>query len=178
MEQAWLTKLLESMRRSGPGAEAAASYIHEHGVHLGLHKQPTGARWRPGPRIDLHPRYASGPPDAAYPISLVIHEVEHLRQGMLIALSVYGELAAWHAQFAFIRHRTGLFSESAQKDRQIQQLMMLPVAFDRTVLAAARHLMREYAGPTYRVDLLPLYPLPREIAWALFRTKPQGPAER
>ncbi len=178
MEQAWLAGLLESMGRSGPAAEAAASYIQEHGVHLWMQDQPTGARWRPGPRIDLHPRYASGPPDAAYPIALVIHEVEHLRQGMLTALSVYGELAAWHAQFAFIRTRTGLFSEDARKDRKIEQLMMLPVGLDRTVLAAARHLMREYAGPAYRVDLLPLYPLPREIAWALFRTKPQGPAER
>lgn len=178
MEQAWLAELLENMGRSGPAAEAAASYINEYGVRVGMHDQPTGARWRPGRRIDLHPRYASGPPDATYPISLVIHEVVHLQQGMLTALSVYGELAAWQTQFAFIQHRTGRFHEDPQRDRKIEGLMLLPLGWDRTVLAAGRRLMREYAGPAYRVDLLPLYPLPREIAWALAHTKPQTPVQR
>ena len=50
--------------------------------------------------------------------------------------------------------------------------LRLPLGWDRAVLSTARDLMREYAGRAYRVDLLPLYPLHRELAYVLTRRVP------
>ncbi len=166
----WLANLLASLQRAGPEGEAAARYIRQKHVRLGVHTQPTGARWRLGNRIDLHPRYLDDAAQAAYPLSLVIHEVRHLQQGPLEALSVHGELEAWQVQFAFIRRRTGRYHDLPEKDRTIGQIMSLALSWDRSVLGNARRLMREYAGPKYRVDLLPLFPIQREIVWALTRS--------
>lgn len=171
-QSAWLADLLEGLQHSGPDAQAAAKYIRQNRVKLGLHRQPTGARWRLGRRIDLHPRYSEGKPQAVYPLSLVIHEVRHLQQGPLIALSVYGELEAWQAQFQFIGNQTARYHEVPAKHQLIVRLMSLPLGWDRSVLAAAQSLMKVYAGKKYRIDLLPLYPLHREIAWATTRRKP------
>jgi hypothetical protein len=171
----WLADLLASLQHSGPEAEATARYIGENDIHLGVHAQPTGARWRPGRRIDLHPRYLESAPQDAYPLSLVIHEVRHLQQGPLIALSVYGELEAWQAQFHFIRSRAAPYHEVAGRAQLIGQLMSLPLGWDRTVLARARSLMKEFAGTRYRIDLLPLYPLHLELVWAITRRQPRPP---
>lgn len=174
-ESEWLADLLACLQHSGPQAQAAARYILEKKVRLGIHAQPTGARWRPGPRIDLHPRYLEGLPQAVYPLSLVIHEVFHLQQGPLTALSVFGELQAWQAQFHFIRSRVAPYAEPPGKDQLIGQLMLLPLGWDRTVLARARSLMKEYAGTRYRADVLPLYPLQLELVWAFTRRQPTPP---
>lgn len=168
----WLADLLESLQHSGPEGQAAADYIREKNVHLGVHAQSTGARWRLGRRIDLHPRYLSGDPQALYPLSLALHEVCHLQQGPLIALSVYGELAAWQAQFHFIRSHAATYHEVPAKDQLIVRLTSLPLGWDRNVLTRARGLMKEFAGKTYRIDLLPLYPLHLEIVWVITRRKP------
>jgi hypothetical protein len=48
--------------------------------------------------------------------------------------------------------------------------MSLPLTYDRAVLKKAVALMKAYAGEGYRVDLLPLYPLDKEIQyWLLGR---------
>jgi hypothetical protein len=49
--------------------------------------------------------------------------------------------------------------------------MTLPLEYDRALLKKAATLMQTYAGKGYRVDLLPLYPLDREIKYWLFRKK-------
>jgi hypothetical protein len=168
----WLARLLTILEQTGQQGQEATRYIRERRVRLGLHAQPTAARWRLGGRIEIHPRYAEGPAQASYPQSLIIHEVCHLQQGFLTALSVYGELEAWQAQFGFLRTRTGRYHELPPQDQVIQELMSLPLGWDRSVLRNARRLMRAYAGKNYRVDLLPLYPLHREILWALTLTRP------
>jgi hypothetical protein len=48
-------------------------------------------------------------------------------------------------------------------------LMKLPLGYDRAVLKEAVCLMRAYAGKGYRADLLPLFPLPREIRYWMIR---------
>lgn len=52
--------------------------------------------------------------------------------------------------------------------------MSLPLGWDRNVLRRAVQLMQDYAGKGYRADLLPYYPLGKEIAYRLFRKVPDA----
>jgi hypothetical protein len=54
----------------------------------------------------------------------------------------------------------------------IEKLLALPLSWDRAVLGQACRLMQEYAGKGYRADLLPYYPLGKEIRYRLFRQHP------
>jgi hypothetical protein len=51
----------------------------------------------------------------------------------------------------------------------IEELMKLPLEYDRAILKQAAHLMQMYAGKGYRVDLLPLFPLGKEIKYLFAR---------
>ncbi len=160
------------MERFGPDAGEALGYIRERGTRVSVHDQPTGARWTVDRRIEIHPRFVQLAPDDAYAASLVIHEVRHLRQGALTALSVYGELEAWQLQFVFLKTWTGRYHDDPQRAAVLEQLMALPLGWDRVVLEEARRLMKAYAGKAYRIDLLPLYPLHREVAYFLSHDQP------
>ncbi len=156
-----------SLGRCGPQGAATLQFLGRRRIKVSLHKQPTAARWTLGGHIQLHPRYAEGPPDAPYALSLIVHEVQHLRQGILTALSVYGELEAWQVQFALLKSLTRRYHPEAHNEAIITDLMSLSLNWDRGALLKARNLMRAYAGPGYRADLLPLYPLHREIVFWL-----------
>jgi hypothetical protein len=170
----WLGQLLENLGSCGPAGEAALQYLKEHNVKVGLRDQATGARWTLGGSIQLQPRFAESEPDAPYPLSLVIHEIRHLQQGWMNALSMHGELEAWHAQFAFLKSITGQYHVQPQYDEIIRHLMSLPVNWDRIALKEARKLMQAYSGRAYRIDLLPLYPLPKEFLYWAARRQPKG----
>ena len=123
-------------------------------------------------RIDLHPRFAQGSPADPHALSLVIHEVRHLRQGPSIALSVYGELEAWQLQFGFLKSLTGHYHSDPQPNHMLGELVALALNWERPVLQQARRLMQAYAGKAYRIDLLPLYPLPAEIMFRISGKRP------
>jgi hypothetical protein len=165
----WLDQLLIGLGHCGPQGLAALQYIEERRVKVTLHDQPTAARWTLSGNIQLHPRYASGAPDASYPLSLVVHEVRHLQQGLFTALSAYGELEAWQVQFSFLKLLTGHYHSNSEKNVIINNLMSLCLNKDRRMLARAVTLMRAYAGKGYRVNILPLYPLPDEIIYLIKR---------
>lgn len=175
---AWTAQLLRSMENFGPEAEVALRYIHERGTRIGVHEQPTGARWTVDRRIEVHPRYTQLPPADPYAASLIIHEVRHLQQGMLTALSVYGEREAWQLQFHFLHAQLGRYHEDSRRDAVVRELMSLPLGWDRAVLERARGLMQDYAGMRYRVDLLTLYPLPREILFRVTHHQPRADSRR
>jgi hypothetical protein len=164
----WLGELLANLERSGPVGQGAARYLNERRVRLRIRRQSAGARWTLGGNIELHPRYAEAPPDAPYPLSLLVHETRHLQQGIVAALSVYGELDAWQAQFTFLKTLGARPPGSENRARVIAQLLALPLGWDRGVLRTARRLMKAYAGKRYRIELLPLYPLPKELTNLLF----------
>lgn len=103
-----------------------------------------------------------------YALSLIVHEVRHLKQGLFGALSVRGELEAWQEQFAFLKSLTGQYSSSPRYHAIIEEMMTLSL-HSRADLIRARALMREYAGPKYRIHWLPLAPLGREISFWLTR---------
>jgi hypothetical protein len=171
---AWLAEAVQSLRDAGPEAVEALEYIARHRIRLGVRAQPTGARWTADGRIELNPhlvKYAPTHPDT---LGLIIHEVRHLQQGPWTALSVYGELDAWQLQFRFLKSRPAQYNEDGTRSSVVEQLVALPLDWDRQVLAHARALMRYYAGERYRIDLLPLYPLPREIAFRLLHRQPHA----
>jgi hypothetical protein len=160
------------MGRFGPEAEEALRFIQKRGTRVSVHAQPTGARWTVDRRIEIHPRFVHLAPDDLYAASLIMHEVRHLQQGALTALSVYGELEAWQLQFGFLKSWTGRYHNDPSRGVALEQLMALRLGWDRTVLDEARSLMQAYAGKAYRVDLLPLYPLHREIVFLVSHKQP------
>ena len=165
----WLDDLLAELNKSGLQGQAAFQYLTGHNVKVGFHDQPTGARWTITGDIELHPRFANGPSNAPYPLSLVVHEVRHLQQGFFTALSVYGELDAWQVQFSFLKSLTGQYHPILNKNSIIEDLMSFSAVLDRKILKRSIILMKAYAGKGYLVNLLPLYPLPREFLFLLTR---------
>ena len=168
----WTEQLVSNLEGCGPQAADALRYIRQRGTRVSVHAQPTGARWTLDRRIEIHPRFANLTPDDPYALSLIVHEVRHLQQGFFTALSVYGELDAWQLQFELLKLWTGRYHADARKSELLQQIMALRPNGDRRVLAEARRLMQAYAGKQYRVDLLPLFPLPAEIMYWISRKQP------
>ncbi len=171
-DSSWTGQLLVNLQGFGPEAVQAFDYIRQHATRISVHDQPTGARWTVDRRIEIHPRFAALAPDDPYAVSLIVHEVRHLQQGPLIALSVYGELDAWQLQFGLLKSWTGRYHADPQRSSVLEQLMSLELGWDRDVLREARRLMQAYAGLQYRVDLLPLYPLPAELVFRISRKHP------
>lgn len=168
----WAGRLLEELEQSTQAGAEAVKYLREHGIRLSTHNQPTAARWTLGRKIELHPRYAQGSATGPYALSLVVHEVQHVKQGLATALSVYGELDAWQTQFSFLRGLAVDYPEAPDRTALIDELLALPLGWDRSVLRTTRRLMQQYAGKRYRIDLLPLYPLHHELLYGIARRRP------
>ncbi|MCA1900385.1 MAG: hypothetical protein LDL50_06730, partial [Chloroflexi bacterium] len=102
--------------------------------------------------------------------TLLIHEVQHLRQGFFTAFSIYGELEAWQLQFRVFKKITGATLHPA-----LEELLSLPLNDDRQNLRRARRLMTDFAGVLYGAYLYPLYPLGDEIRYWLTRKQKRIP---
>jgi hypothetical protein len=163
----WLQGLESALENTGARGAETARYLRDYSVRIVLRQQSAGARWTIDRRIEIHPRYAQGPGISPYGLSLVIHEVRHLQQGLCTALSVYGEMDAWRVQFGFLSELSVEVPGSESQRASIRQLLALPFGCDRVDLSTARRLMRDYGGRAYRVDLLPLYPVRWEIAYLI-----------
>lgn len=169
MEHAvWLEKLYEAVAGLGEEGRETVDFLKTRGVKIGFQKAcpSVGAFWTVFGNIRLNSHYYGyvSSLDDVRLRTLIVHEARHLQQGILTALSVYGELDAWQVEFRLYHRLSGKYPHPA-----IAQLMTLPLVFDRKVLRLAAALMQEYAGRGYRVDLLPLYPLGREIRYWLNR---------
>jgi hypothetical protein len=168
---AWLASLYQVVESIGPEGAAAVAYLRAHRTSVGFLRAAAhvGAIWTPLRGIRINSRYYSyeTPLTSARLLTLVIHEARHLQQGPVMALSVYGELEAWQLDFGVFRRLTG-----KELPPVLLELMSLPLGWDREVLRRAQKLMRVYAGKGYRSDLLPLYPLDKELAYKIFRRKP------
>jgi len=164
----WKEELLEALIRLGEPGHVAAEFLRTHKTVVGFWKvrKNVGAFWTVLGTIHFNSIYYSRNTDMndVGMLTLLIHEVKHLQQGFILALSVYGELEAWQLQFRLYHQLTGKPMHPA-----IAELMSLPLEYDRAVLRKAVTLMQAYAGKGYRADLLPLYPLWREIRYWLTR---------
>ena len=164
--QVWKENLLESVTQLGEEGRAAVEFLRARRTKIGFKqvRPSVGAFWTVFGNIHLNARYYTyeTPFDDLRIKTLIIHEARHLQQGLITALSVYGELDAWQLEFGIYQRIRGKYPHAA-----IAELMKLPLGFDRAVLKEAVSLMQSYAGRGYRADLLPLYPLPREIQYWL-----------
>jgi hypothetical protein len=164
----WRENLLEAVTQMGEEGRSAVEFLRMRRIRIGFQQvRPSiGAFWTVFGNIRLNSRYYTyeTPFDNLRIKTLIIHEARHLQQGLVTALSVYGELDAWQLEFGIYYRIKGNYPHSA-----IAELMKLPLGYDRTVLKEAVCLMQAYAGKSYRADLLPLYPLPREIRYWMNR---------
>jgi hypothetical protein len=167
----WQAALLAQLDRSGREAQAASQFIRQRRIKVGFRKASpaVGAFWFIDGNIYLNRAAFSADSPVSNPrvLSLVVHEAQHLRQGVFTALSVYGELEAWQLGFRVYGRLTGTDPQPPLAD-----LLELPLRYDRALLRTARDLMREFAGRGYHIDLLPLFPWVREARWWLTRTSP------
>lgn len=162
----WMENLLEAVAQLGDEGRAAVEFLHTHKTKIGFKRvRPNvGAFWTVFGNIRLNSLYYTyeTPFDDLRVKTLIIHEARHLQQGMMTALSVYGELDAWQLEFGIYHRIKGVYPHAA-----IEELMSLPLGHDRTILKKAAYLMQAYAGKGYRADLLPLFPLGKEIKYRI-----------
>jgi hypothetical protein len=162
--------VFKELAKQGPLGLESEAFMRQQRVRVKFHQQKnSGAAWTLAGNIHLnaHDYSMNTKPDNPAMLSLIVHEVHHLRQGLLTALSVYGELDAWQVGFKFYQSITG-----SQLCSVLQEILNLPLDFSRDRLREAVNLMKAYS-PGYRIDLLPLYPIHREIAWWLTRKEPE-----
>jgi hypothetical protein len=164
----WVNKLLDKISEMGDEGQAAVQYILNNKTHIGFKKVRSniGAFWTIFGNIRLNSMYYTyeSSLDDLRIRTLIIHEARHLQQGIVTALSVYGELDAWQLEFRIYHRITGTYPHPA-----VAELMTLPLEYDRTILKKAISLMQTYAGKGYRADLLPLFPAIREVKYWVFR---------
>jgi len=166
--QVWKENLLDAVTQLGEEGRVAVEFLRTRQTKIGFKqvRPNVGAFWTVFGSIHLNSRYYTyeTPFDDLRIKTLVIHEARHLQQGLITALSVYGELDAWQLEFGIYHRIKGNYPHTA-----IADLMKLPLGYDRAVLGEAVGLMQAYAGKGYRADLLPLFPLPRELRYWLTR---------
>lgn len=164
----WVEHLLEAVTLMGAEGRTAVDFLRARRTRIGFKRaRPSiGAYWTVFGNVRLNARHFTykTPLDDLRIRTLVIHEARHLQQGLITALSVYGELDAWQLQFGIYYREKGEYPHPA-----IAELMTLPLEYDRAVLKKAAQLMQAYAGKGYRIDLLPLFPLHQEIKYWLTR---------
>jgi hypothetical protein len=164
----WKENLLQAVTLMGEEGRTAVEFLRARGTRIGFQRaRPNiGAFWTVFGNIRLNSRYYTyeTPLDDLRIRTLVIHEARHLQQGIVTALSVYGELDAWQLEFGIYYRIKGNYPHAA-----VAELMTLPLEYDRSVLKQAARLMQTYAGNGYRVDLLPLFPLGKEIKYWVTR---------
>lgn len=165
---AWVNMLLERVCEVGEEGQAAMEFVRKSRTRIGFKRvRPNvGAFWTIFGNIHLNSIYYNydTPLDDLRVKTLIIHEVRHLQQGLATALSVYGELDAWQLEFRVYHRLKGRYPHPA-----IAELMTLPLELDRVTLKKAATLMQAYAGKGYRVDLLPLFPIGKEIRYWVLR---------
>jgi hypothetical protein len=164
----WKENLLDAVTQLGEEGRTAVEFLRTRQTKIGFKqvRPNVGAFWTVFGNIHLNSRYYTyeTPFDDLRIKTLIIHEARHLQQGLIVALSVYGELDAWQLEFGIYHRIKGKYPHAA-----VAKLMDLPLRYDRAVLQEAARLMQAYAGKGYRADLLPLFPLPREIKYWITR---------
>src|SRR5215216_3568156 len=160
-----------------PGDEIPKS-LKKRRPRIGFHTQyQSGGGWTFFGNISLTPKTD---PLSPYVLSLILHEVFHLNQPILMRLSMQGELRAWQYQkrtYPEIAATKGkaigtkgeAYAEGGETNEIWEELSRL-ASDSREDLEKAQALMRKISAG-YRSNALPLYPLPQELGFYLKQGK-------
>ncbi len=165
-QSAWHEQFLEKVAQSSAEGGQAAEYVRAHGIKIGIKRarKSVGAFWALNHGLYLNSLHYTRESALENPRAwtLIVHEVRHLQQGPLTALSIYGELDAWQCEFRVYKQITG-----GQLHAILEELLSIPLGYDRDHLRYARDLMVRFAGKGYGANFLPLYPINRGIRYWL-----------
>ena len=164
----WLEKYFEKVSESSEEGAAAVRFVRANRIRVGMRRarKSVGAFWTLTRNFYLNSRHYTMESTLENPRAwtLFVHEVRHLEQGALIALSIYGELDAWQVEFRLYKKMIG-----RDLKPELEELLALPLNHDRAILRSAQKLMNKFAGRWYLAWLLPLYPIHKEIKFWLTR---------
>lgn len=159
--KSWEIDILSRLSKSGSLGRQAVEYVSSRNVKLSFGQQSTGAKWTlkgmliGPPEIVINAGQVEGTKKGkdTWALSGIAHEVKHYQQGLLVALSVYGELEAWQLQLHVLRDLGAPPTHPVLKS-----IAKLKLSHDPKILREAVRLMKEFS-PSYRIDLLPLNPI-------------------
>jgi hypothetical protein len=164
----WLEKYFEKVAQSSTEGREAVEYVRTKKIRVGMRRarKSVGAFWTLEGKFFLNSVHHTYDSVLENPRAwtLFVHEVRHLQQGMLTALSIYGELDAWQVEFNLYKRLTG-----KTLHKNLEELLSLPLNMNRDNLQHARRLMIQYAGKSYGANWLPLYPIHKEIKYWVTR---------
>ena len=164
----WLEQYFQKVSESSEEGAAAVRFVREKKIRVGMRRarKSVGAFWTLSRAFYLNKAHYTMQSALENPRAWTLfgHEVRHLQQGIPTAMSVYGELDAWQLEFRLYKHLAGKTLRP-----ELEELLALPLNFDRNVLKHARHLMTKFAGFWYAAWILPLYPIHKEIKYWVTR---------
>ncbi|HEX6036341.1 MAG TPA: hypothetical protein VFY83_18015, partial [Anaerolineales bacterium] len=124
--QVWKENLLDAVTQLGEEGRSAVEFLRSRRTKIGFQqvRPNVGAFWTVFGNIRLNSRYYTyeTPFDELRIKTLIIHEARHLQQGLMTALSVYGELDAWQLEFGIYHRIKGKYPHAV-----IAELMQLPL---------------------------------------------------
>ena len=164
-------QVFKELSKVGDQSSPFLDFINKHNVHINFSRQKaSGAKWTFMKNISLNAGSYSISTDPRDPglLSLVVHEIRHLQQGPITAMSVFGELDAWQVGFRFFQTVS-----SRPLKPVLREILELPLSWNREDLIKAKVLMKQYS-PGYRIDWYPLYPIHHEINWWFTHRQPAG----
>ncbi|MEN9562328.1 MAG: hypothetical protein RIR73_572 [Chloroflexota bacterium] len=164
----WLEQYFQKVAESSEEGAEAVRFVRANNIRVGLRRarKSVGAFWKLGKAFYLNKVHYTAESALENPraITLFVHEVRHLQQGVLTAMSIYGELDAWQIEFRLYKKLTGKTLKP-----ELEELLALSLGYNRATLKHARQLMMKYAGFWYGAWILPLYPIHKEIIFWVTR---------
>lgn len=164
----WLEQYFQKVSESSEEGAEAVRFVRANNIRIGMRRarRSVGAFWALGRSFYLNKVHYTMESALENPRAwtLFVHEVRHIQQGVLTAMSIYGELDAWQVEFRLLKKITGKALRP-----ELEELLALPLSFDRGTLRQARQLMMKFAGFWYGAWILPLYPIHREIKYWITR---------
>ena len=164
----WLEQYFDRIAQSSAEGRDAVDYVRTHKIKVGLMRarKAVGAFWTLNRMIYLNSRHYTRESALDNPRAwtIFVHEVRHLQQGAVTAMSIYGELDAWQYEFRLFKKVTG-----KELHPILEEMLSIPLNYDRENLHHARKMMIQFAGKGYGAGILPLYPITKEIRYWLTR---------
>lgn len=155
----WQQEVERELMKGGPVCQHAAATIRNKGIRIGFSPQRTGAKWTLSGHIKLATKGYSmdTSPSNAPMLAKVVHEVQHLQDGFLMALSVEGEVRGWAAEYWAREELNAPLRRNRSLWREVALTPENPTNADLKKAKAAIRQMTVWHS--YLIWILPLRPL-------------------